>query len=346
MRFWFLLIIPFLSFANPLAYTQNNPPSQHHFDANIKYNTPIMVNADLLLGYVISSQIPAYWYQKGTPGQTKEPEESYIHFNNKEKLGFRCGIGIGVQNRFNLSLQWMYLTGGNESPRQTFRLADSVNGYLMQNLQLLNPAPINRGTDIDVKTDQFLRLHHVDFVVQTAAWKAAEHVRFQPFGGVRYLGFKRSCNTEFFLPSDEHQFAFAVLKLHATGVFFGTDVKYLLSKHFHFFSSGLVAILAGHQSRDSKMSDTVAPNNVNTTIDEHFEIGLWPQYELHFGFAFDYAFRAWLLSLRVGYELSSFLQAQITDSNRASPVPPNQQPLRVVDVIKHKAFIFGFTLGF
>jgi hypothetical protein len=347
-RYLIFALFPFFAFSQQLSYSQNNPPKQHQFDANIQYNVPILMNADLLIGQVNSSQIPALLEQTGNPAVTDSSvKEVVVHFLNKEKIGMRLGIGIGIKNCFNLSVQWTYLRGGN-STQKTFGATDPTAGLIITNLQILNTNYGNtvRGNSAEYKTDQNLYFNIGDLLVQTAAINAFQKIRFQPFGGLRYLSFKRSINDALFdLGADTFALAYARIRMHAIGALLGTDIKYIFSNYFHFFGSALYALLAGHQSLFATNQSNMGPSSIAQTFDEKFEIALNGQYEFRFGIGFDYAFKRALIALRLAYELSSFLQEE-SNLVQTTISASSRQLLRTVDVVKHRAFVVGLTVGF
>ncbi|NGX31488.1 MAG: hypothetical protein K940chlam8_00858 [Chlamydiae bacterium] len=331
-----------LGLGNELAYTQNNPPSQHTASGYLAKDHPILINADLLIGRIIGQPTNAF-LKTISNGETKH---TTFDFDNEYRGGFRVGLGFGLRNDFNLSAQWTRMSNGNS---EFYQFADA--NQTITDLQL--PSGFQNTSIKDHKIDAFsrqkLRYQTVDLILQTAAWMLDSNLRFQPFGGVRYLYFRRHLTTKLEdkvdIGNDTSTNSF--FRIRAIGVFLGTDVKYIIAKHFHFYSNVLLAILNGSQTRhysgQSDITGAVIQSEIN---DEHFQISMNPQIELRFGFAWEHVFNnQWILSLRVGYELASLIHAS-APAITPGPTVTDAGPLRTNDVVKTQFIVVGFTLGF
>ena len=331
-----------LGLGNELAYTQNNPPSQHAASGYLAKDHPILINADLLIGRIIGQPTNAF-LKTISNGETKH---TTFDFDNEYRGGFRVGLGFGLRNDFNLSAQWTRMSNGNS---ESYQFTDANQG--ITDLQLpsgFNNITTFKGNKVDAFSRQKLRYQTVDLILQTAAWMLDSNLRFQPFGGVRYLYFRRHLITKLQDKADPAQKTStdAFFRIRATGVFLGTDVKYIIAKHFHFYSNVLLAILSGsHTHHYSGQSSLIA--GIQSEIDdEHFQISMSPQIELRFGFAWEHVFNnQWILSLRIGYELASLIQ---TSAPAITPGPTIADAglLRTNDVVKTQFVVVGFTLGF
>jgi len=144
-------------------------------------------------------------------------------------------------------------------------------------------------------------------------------------------------------------------KICATGVLMGTDIKYIFSKHFFFFSNLTAGILGGYHKRNFNLA--LVDDSGNTTEilkrNERFNLSFDPMFELRLGFAFETLINnQWILSIRVAYELASIIQTSAKAINPNRPLTSTgiltgpTFPLRTNDVIKTQFFLVGFTVGF
>jgi hypothetical protein len=325
-----------------LVYSQNNPPSQSTAHCYIAKDYPILINADLLTGYVFGQPTNAFLQTIATGLET-----SYRTFNFDSDLqaGFRAGFGFGLKNDFNLSSQY---TRHSSHKIKQFSLSNANQVITVLELPVGAFSSLPSGHDATLTLRRDVRYQTLDLLLQTAAWMLNSNLRFQPFGGLRYFHFTNKMETFTQDTTDESRFASTrnSIRIRSTGVLIGTDIKYMIAKHFHFYSNALVAILAGHQKRDYVGNTNLTLEGLSFDEHERFPISMNPQVELRFGFAWEHVFsNQLLLSMRVGYELSSLIQ---TSAVAISPAPTiiSQGPLRSNNVIKTQLIVVGTTLGF
>ncbi|NGX31484.1 MAG: hypothetical protein K940chlam8_00854 [Chlamydiae bacterium] len=331
-----------------VAYSQNNLPSQHQVSGYLAKDHPILFNADLLIGRIQGS--PTNYGQRYTDDGSDNITQETFDFPNGTHVGFRFGLGIGLRNDVNLSVQWTRISDNNHESRSfaAVGLARTFNVQMPYNVDdsayvLSDAAKLTAFQDQKYQT--------VDLLVQTAAWMLNSNTRFQPFGGIRYLEYTRDlCSKLLNTNTDEFANATSHFRIRSTGVLIGTDIKYLFSKHFFFFSNFTFGIVGGYHKRDySAESDLNAAVTSTWKFHERFRLSFDPMYELRFGFAFETLInKQWILSIRVSYELASLIQTSAQSINpfgslsSAGPV----FPLRTNDVVKTQLFLVGFTVGF
>ena len=321
--------------SNMIAYSQNNLPRQSQTKSTLSSDHPILVNVDLLWGRVTGQ--PAIASGSGVTGENQE----FFDFQNKAKIGFRIGVGVGLRNRFNISLQYTWMQSGDNETRSLSSITSGTNRLYTLDFPIGNnnsETGLSTSDAATVKTDQNLKYQTFDLLVQTAAWMMASYLRFQPFGGLRYMNYKRDfCSS--ITVGDEVGRTDTRLKIHATGVLIGTDIKYIVNKYIHFFSNLTVGILAGNQSLRDSHSQSIAASPDSNTTKNRIELNFCPLIELRFGIAWEHMFGDdVLLSLRLAYELASFLH------NAALPFTfgaPGSET-----TVKTQAGVFGVTVAF
>ncbi|NGX31647.1 MAG: hypothetical protein K940chlam8_01023 [Chlamydiae bacterium] len=255
-RFCFLVSIFALTTcaqADVFSYSQNNPPLQHCIQDKADTSC-FLVNGDFVLSKITATPTNAF-YRK-TASINGFSHRTY-DFHDKEKVGFRVGVGAGIHNRFNFSLQYTHFRGGNH---HTFEFSEpaaaDINNFKdLQNLhQFQNP-----GVDYTIEpySKQKLRLQMADLLLQTAHWMNTK-LRFQPFGGIRYQYFRRQLVTHTYLfekigPSQkknlQNLFSKVTFRIQQLGVLAGTDVRYVFTRRFFLFSNLTVGLFSGTHKR-------------------------------------------------------------------------------------------------
>jgi len=304
--------------AKDVTITQNNPPHQNE----VKRKHPVIFVGDLLWGRVDIPKATAVnldfsglpvWSKPGFPIVT----ENWLYFNNGDssrliengsKLGFYAGIGVGVNSIFNLSLNWQYLhSSGHDKTNFTFAQNDTFS--------LLGFAYANVGADIlNVAANDSFRnlLQLVEMLVQTSHWMTSKLI-IQPFAGVRYLYQRARQTAQVLLPSPITEGSDFVANERFTwermGIILGTDLKFLITRHFFFFAtilSQLTYDIAKVTTKEIKI-DNVLSSSLRFDSSSLDLVHSWGR---KFGFAWENVFGDdWLLSLRIFMELQESIFA-------------------------------------
>ena len=350
----FLLVsIAYLGFANQTTYSQNNPPSQHKTDPYLAKDHPILFNASLLVGEIMGSPTNYLHVFKQPKGTTDSSIDTF-DFPNQISAGFRFGLGVSLNNVGNLSVQWTWFQM-SDNDKKTF--GSFTNQYIQVPLFPVGTADNVSGVFNDSVTAfayQKMRYQTLDFLFQTAAWMLSSNIRFQPFGGIRLLDFKRDLVATLI---DVDQNASATInnhfKLQGSGVLIGTDIKYLFSKRFFFFSNIMAGILGGYETCDLNANTNLTgdPLDVYTfTFHERFHLSFDPMYEVRLGFALEIPlYKQGLLSFYLAYEFSSMIHTQAKAIVPVAPVSTFDEintPVRTNDVIKTQFGVLGATIAF
>jgi len=290
------------------AFTQNNPPHQNE----VKRDHHVIFTGDILWGKV---EFPQGSSTQGRPGVT---EFWCVQLgiqggldrlvNNRSKLGFSASIGVALNRTFNLAFGWRYLrSGGRSSMDYTNNGNVAVSFLFSPIINAINVVPNNR---IDATNNFRNRLHVLDLVIQTSHWMTSK-LRFQPFGGVRYLSQRVRQNINVDLDMALNTFTNFYSSEHYTntkiGVIFGTDVKYVITKNLFFFSTILTQIAVDIARRTTQNGINIAGTSVSNRFDDA-NLNANQAWEEKFGFAWETVFGDdWLLSLRIFIELQEDL---------------------------------------
>ncbi|NGX31483.1 MAG: hypothetical protein K940chlam8_00853 [Chlamydiae bacterium] len=324
-----------------IAYSQNNLPSQHMGKGYVWDNYPILFNADLLIGQIQGS--PTNYGQRS--GFLQNRIGDTFDFPNGTYVGFRFGLGIGLRNDVNVSIQWTRISGDKHEDRSFAQSTTTITTLLQ-----FGSLPTNEAVKLTARQDQ--KYQTLDLLAQTAAWMLNSNIRFQPFGGIRYLEYTRDLDSKMIETAQDDTFSEtnSHFRIRSTGVLIGTDLKYIFSNHFFFFSNLTAGILSGYHKR-SYNQKIVAAGQVTFSgkRQERYRLSFDPMYELRLGFAFETLInKQWLLSIHIAYELASMIQTSAAAINPygSLTIMSPAFPLRTNDVVKTQFFLVGFTVGF
>jgi hypothetical protein len=343
-----LLLFCVLGFTSEVAYSHNNPPSQNKVSGYLLKNCPILINANLLIGRVQGT--PANYAQfVQTPNMANPDIATVINtydFKNGIDVGFRAGLGIGCKNIINLSLQYTYFRN-KASEGRDFVAASTVTLF---NTQMTSHVGL---VDVPIRIESFQKQHYqtVDLLIQTATWSPTSCTRLQPFGGVRWLSYKRQLSSTVLNNSDASSFVNTTsnYKVNGTGVLLGTDIKWVFSTNFYFYSNLTAGILAGLHKTTYANLNTTGSTDVSIKHNEKYPLSFDPLLEMRFGFAYERIMRnCWLLSLYIAYEMSSFLHTSSLPINPAGALTLSApvSPLRTNTLIKTQLGIIGIGFAF
>ncbi|NGX31485.1 MAG: hypothetical protein K940chlam8_00855 [Chlamydiae bacterium] len=348
----FLLVsIAYLGFANQTTYSQNNPPSQHKTDPYLAKDHPILFNASLLVGEIMGSPTN-YLHVFKQPNGTADSSVDTFDFPNQISAGFRFGLGVSLNNVGNLSVQWTWFQM-SDSDKKTF--SSFLNQYIQVPLFPIGTSDNATGVSNDSATAfayQKMRYQTLDLLFQTAAWMLSSNIRFQPFGGIRLLDFKRQMCAKVQRNTDGHFGNVSThFKLRGTGVLLGTDIKYIFSKYFFFFSNVMVGILGGYETRDYNAFSDLDTTAATWKFHERFNMSFDPMYEVRVGLAFESLInKQWLLSIYVAYELASLIHTSAKSIEPSGSLDFNTFkpafPIRTNDVIKTQFGVLGAMVAF
>ncbi|NGX31487.1 MAG: hypothetical protein K940chlam8_00857 [Chlamydiae bacterium] len=353
-----LTSIACFGFANQTTYSQNNLPSQHKVKGYVVKNHPILFNANLLIGQISASPVN-YLQTIHTPpffAPNLFFDFTKTAFPEKIDVGFRFGLGIGLDNHVNVSAQWTWFYTKDWAEK---RFTAPTGGNLFIQIPIMPFDTPADGASFEnknaiAKAHQALRYQTLDFLAQTASWMLSSNIRFQPFGGIRLFYFKRDLVATL-IDVDENTSATINnhFKLRGSGVLIGTDIKYLFSKRFFFFSNVMAGILGGYETRDLSANTNLTgdPLEVYTfTFHERFHLSFDSMYEVRLGFAFETPIRKQgLLSFYLAYEFSSMVHTQAKAIVPVAPVSTFDEintPIRTNDVIKTQFGVLGATIAF
>ena len=263
-----------LSFGDVFAYSQNNPPKQHCLKDNKIKEYLFLINADFILSKIIPTPVNAFSISQSAvkqikdspvfkdrgfeqPTYTEQTNPTYA-FRNKEKIGYRFGMGVSLKNLYNLSVQYTHLRSGNH---HTFELpVANLSTIPLNDLQNIYQFQTEPGdTFIFVPySKQKMREQTLDLLLQTAHWMQTR-LRFQPLAGIRLQSFRRDLITNSNLikriSSQTKKFqnlnSKGKFRIKQMGAFLGCDVKYIFSRRFFLYSNFTTGLLAGRHQRTS-----------------------------------------------------------------------------------------------
>jgi hypothetical protein len=316
----------FFSFteAAEFTYSQNNTPSLNRVKG--KYN--FLVNADILLGKVeiprFNNQHPTvalgfafpnvYAFETATGATTPSLTKvlNAYQIKNAHKMGFSGGLGVGLNRNVNLSLQYKHLRSGKKDHKHTTTASASINVVIGSPADGVHFDQDDRSIALTSKFHN--RLELIDLLVQTSRWMTG-NILFQPFAALRY-GYERARFELAAVDATDSTLTYTSNRRYnrsAIGVLFGTDVKYVLNKYFHFFSafwgqmtanmSEKVNVqIASNLNTEGGTAQTTQNGNITYRFDEPYAriVNSWGY---KFGVAFDYSFGSdWLLTTRVFLE--------------------------------------------
>jgi hypothetical protein len=242
-------------FCDVFTYSQNTPPPQYSMKDQKLRDYPFLINGSLIISKIDPTPVNAFYTQiiSGTNSSAK----TYV-FRNKEKIGYRFGMGVGFGNGFDLSVQYTHLRGGNHSAFElpvanlsTVPFVDLQNVFQLQPIEDINfvIAPYSK---------QKMREQTLDLHIQTAYWMNTR-LRFFPFGGIRLQSFRRDLMTNTYvqktISTQKKNFqnlnSKGKFRLKQMGAFLGTDVQYTFTRRFSLFSSVAIGLLTGSHKRCS-----------------------------------------------------------------------------------------------
>ncbi|NGX31486.1 MAG: hypothetical protein K940chlam8_00856 [Chlamydiae bacterium] len=349
-----LTSIACFGFANQITYSQNNPPSQHKTDPYLAKDHPILLNANLLVGEIIGT--PTNYLQVSKDDGANNITIDTFDFPKQISAGFRFGLGVNLNNVGNLSVQWTWFQMSDNDKKTFGSFAGQVVQVPLfpQGTEREESSVLNNGATTFAY--QKMRYQTLDLLFQTAAWMLSSNIRFQPFGGVRFFYFKRQmCAKVLDNTNGRYGNVSSHFKLRGSGVLFGTDIKYIFSKYFFFFSNVMVGILGGYETRDLCAFTNLDPQTLPKSwkFHERFNMSFDPMYEVRLGLAFESLINnQWLLSIYVAYELASLIHTSAKsiepsgslDANVVNPEPAF--PIRTNDVVKTQFGVLGAMVAF
>lgn len=300
-----------------IAYSQNNLPRQHCARGLFSKTNPLIFNADVLYGRTTTERSRDFLVSALYPSvATLQPEVIQQTFDHSNRLGLRAGLGVALgDNNANVSIQYTRLStkGRWGVAYDPSRSPGSVIGdpVLIDFRNELSPFVPNNNSSYSIRATDHVMVRYGDLLVQTAHWNATEATRIQPFAGLRYLTLQQRQRMRIDTGTPDSLGYFVRHKGHLRGAFVGADLRFLISKSFHFFGSALGGLSRSHLNIKYRGNNDSNEYSVKKLAD----FGISAFMGVSFGLQFSYLMKnEALISWRIAYEGSSYFTDDFSDT--------------------------------